>query len=285
MKNFISSLRKPFTILSFSLLALGMNAQIDMPQPSPGASFTQKVGMTELKVEYSRPSAKGRKIMGDVVPLNNELWRTGANTATKFTTSDSITIAGKGLPKGTYILMTRPGADEWEIIFNKNQQVSASNYKPEDDVLKVKVKSMKLPYNVETFTISTNNITSSSCDVELMWENTIVKIPVTNDVDGKVMAQIKQKLDGPTQSEYFSMSQYYFDSGKDIKQALEFANKAEAKGERFWMLRHKSLILAKMGDKAAAIKTAKRSLELAKEAKNNDYIRMNEASLAEWAKM
>ena len=277
----------PLSILAILAFVTVSNAQIEMPQPSPGASLTQKVGMAEIKIEYSRPSMKGRKIMGEVVPFG-DVWRTGANSATKFTTSDSITIGGKGLAKGTYVVMTRPGKDSWEVIFNKNPAASASNYTPEiqkDDVVKVMGKPMTLPMSIENFTFNIGNITSNSANIEMMWENTYVTVPFTNDVDGKVMAQIKAKLDGPSQNDYFAMSQFYFDNGKGNAEALDFVNKAVAKGERFWMLRHKSLVQAKMGDKAGAIATAKRSMELAKNEKNMDYVRMNEKSIAEWTKM
>lgn len=276
-------MKQYFMLSILSLLAVCLQAQINMPQPSPGATVTQNVGLAEIKVEYSRPSAKGRKIMGGVVALNGEVWRTGANAPTKFTTSDSLTFMGKGLPKGTYVLTTRPGASSWDIMFNKNLGSSAFSPKPEDEVLKVSVSPVTMPINVETFTILIGNVTNNSATLDIVWADTYVSVPFTNAYEDKVMAQIKQKLDGPTQNEYFTMSQFYFDNGKSLSEALDFANKAIAKGERFWMLRHKSLVQAKMGDKAGAIVSAKRSLELAKEAKNNDYIRMNEASIAEWS--
>ena len=280
MKNFF----RPLSMVALLVLSFTINAQITTPQPSPGASFTQNVGLTEIKVEYSRPSMKGRKIFGGVVPFG-ELYRLGANSATKFTTTDSITIAGKGLAKGTYVMMAKPGASEWEIIFNKNPAVSVFNYKPEDDVLSVKVPSQQLPFAIESFTIMVGDITNTTASLDILWENTIVRVPFTNDVDSKVMAQIKQKLDGPTQGDYYAMSTYYFEAGKDSKQALEFVDKALAKGEpRFWMLRHRSLVQAKIGDKKGAIESAKKSLALAQAAKNNDYIRMNEASIKEWSK-
>lgn len=280
MKKFLT----PLSIGAFLLLSYTSQAQLETPAPSPASTVTQKVGMTEIKIEYSRPAMKGRKIFGaDVVPFG-DLWRTGANGATKITTTDSITVAGKGLAKGSYVLMTKPGKDSWEIIFNKNPAVSVFNYKPEDDVLKVNVKPINNPLTVESFTMGVSNITNTSADIEIAWENTVVRIPFTNDVDSKVMAQIKQKLDGPSQNDYFAMSQYYMEAGKDLNEALKFVNNAIAKGERFWMLRHKSLVQAKLGDKKGAIESAKRSLELAKEAKNNDYVRMNEKSIAEWSK-
>jgi Protein of unknown function (DUF2911) len=280
MKSFF----KPLSIAAFVALSFTTNAQISTPQPSPGASFTQNVGMAEIKVDYSRPAMKGRAIFGGVVPYG-DIWRTGANSATKFTTSDSITVAGKGLAKGTYVLMTRPGASEWEIIFNKNPTASAFGFKEEDNVLKVKVPSTELPFTVESFTIMIGDITNTGASLDILWANTIVRVPFTNDVDAKVMAQIKQKLDGPTQGEYYAMSTYYFEAGKDPKKALEFVDKAFEKGKpQFWMLRHKSLVQAKIGDKKGAIDSATKSLEMAKEAKNNDYIRMNEASIKEWSK-
>ena len=276
--SFILTVFIMFCTITFS------SAQINTPQPSPNASFTQKFGLTEIKVEYSRPGVKGRTIFGGVVPYG-ELWRTGANGATKFTTTDSITFGGKGLAKGTYVLLTKPGQNEWEIIFNKNPDVSVFNYKPEDNVLSVKVPVIGLPFSVESFAMITNNITNNSCDLQMLWENTMVSVPMTNDVDGKVMAQIKQKLEGPTAGEYGSMASYYLDNGKDPKQALDFMNKSLAMGgERFFTLRTKSLIQAKLGDKAGAIATAKKSLEMAKTEKNADYVRMNEKSIAEWSK-
>jgi hypothetical protein len=128
------------------------------------------------------------------------------------------------------------------------------------------------------------NITNTSASLDIMWEGTAVSIPFTNDIDSKIMAQIKQKLDGPSQADYFAMSQYYLESGKDNAKALEFVNKALEKGERFWMLRHKSLVQAKLGDKKGAIETARKSIAAAQEAKNMDYVRMNEKSIAEWIK-
>ncbi len=281
MKNFLKTL----SMAAFVALSFASNAQITTPQPSPTGSFTQNVGLAEIKVEYSRPAAKGRKIMGGVVPFD-AVWRLGANSPTKLTTTDSITFAGgKGLAKGTYVVMAKPGASEWEIIFNKNPTASAFGFKEEDNVLKVKAPSQSLPFAVESFTMMIGDITNTGASLDIMWENTVVRVPFTNDVDSKVMAQIKQKLDGPTQNDYYAMSTYYFDAGKDPKMALEFCDKAFAKGEpKFWMLRHKSLVQAKLGDKKGAIESANKSLAMAKEAKNPDYIRMNEASIKEWSK-
>ena len=282
MKNFLA----PLSIAALLTLSGPLNAQITMPAPSTTASVKQPVGMAEITLDYSRPSAKGRKIMGEIVPFG-AMWRTGANQPTKFTTTDSLTVMGKGLPKGTYVIMTKPGKDAWEVMFNKNPKANATDETalfPADNVVSISVPTMKTGMMVETFTMGIGNITNTSASLDIMWENTAISIPFTNDIDSKIMAQIKQKLDGPTQSDYFAMSQYYFESGKELAKSLEFADKALAKGERFWMLRHKSLVQAKMGDKKGAIDTAKKSLAAATEAKNGDYIRMNEKSIAEWSK-
>ncbi len=282
MKNFLA----PLSIAAFLTLAGTVNAQITMPAPSTTASVKQPVGMAEITLDYSRPSAKGRKIMGEIVPFG-AMWRTGANQPAKFTTTDSLTVMGKGLPKGTYVVMTKPGKDAWEVMFNKNPKANATDATalyPEDNVVSISVPAAKTGMMVETFTMGVNNITNTSATLDMMWENTLVSVPFTNDIDSKIMAQIKQKLDGPTQGDYYAMSQYYFDSGKELSKSLDFIDKALAKGERFWMLRHKSLVLAKMGDKKAAIEAAKKSLASAQEAKNMDYVRMNEKSIAEWSK-
>jgi hypothetical protein len=282
MKNFLA----PLSIAAFLTLSGSINAQITMPSASTTTSVKQPVGMAEITLDYSRPSAKGRKIMGEIVPFG-AMWRTGANSPTKFTTTDSLTVMGKGLPKGTYVIMTKPGKDAWEVMFNKNPKANATDETalfPADNVVSISVPAMKTGMMVETFTMGIGNITNTSASLDIAWENTMISIPFTNDIDSKIMAQIKQKLDGPTQADYFAMSQYYFDSGKELAKSLEFADKALAKGERFWMLRHKSLVQAKMGDKKGAIETAKKSLAAATEAKNGDYIRMNEKSIAEWSK-
>jgi Protein of unknown function (DUF2911) len=282
MKNFLAPLSIA-AILAFTSVA---TAQIQMPAASTTAQVKQPVGMADITLDYSRPSAKGRKIMGEIVPFG-AMWRTGANQPTKFTTTDSLTVSGIGLPKGTYVIMTKPGKDAWQVMFNKNPKANATDEKalyPEDNVVSITVPVTKTAVPVETFTMGIGNITNTSATLDIMWEGTAISIPFTNDIDSKIMAQIKQKLDGPSQNDYFAMSQYYLESGKDNAKALEFVNKALEKGERFWMLRHKSLVQAKLGDKKGAIETARKSMAAATEAKNMDYVRMNEKSIAEWTK-
>jgi hypothetical protein len=267
----------------FALSLLSSRAQIDVPVPSPASTVIQKFGLTEIKIDYSRPGIKGRKIFGNIVPFDS-IWRTGANSPTTFITNDSLTINGQGLPKGTYIILTRPGKASWDIIFNKNPLVSYENYIPKGDVLKINVPANKTNQTVESFTISISDIKSDNCNLNFEWENTAVQLHLTNDVHTKVMNQIKQKLAGPTQSEYTAMARFYYENNENINDALTYINKAVEMGEGYGNLRLKSLILAKSGDKKQAIAVAKKSLERAISFNNQDYIRMNKESIAEWEK-
>ena len=276
-------MKKIIYLLLFIIGLQNANAQIDVPAPSPGASFTQKFGLTEIKMEYSRPSVNGRIIFGNILPFDS-LWRTGANGPTTFTTQDSLTINGKGLPKGTYIILSKPGRTSWEIMFNKNPAVSYTNYLPQDDVLRLTVPVTKTSKKIETFTISVSDIKTNNCMLSFEWDNASVQIQLVHDVRSKVMKQIKQKNAGPTQSEYNAMAKYYYDNNESISDALTFINKAVAIGETMANLRLQSQILAKSGDKKQAIVAAKKSLEKAIAANNQEYVKMNKESIAEWEK-
>jgi len=276
-------MKKILYLLVFMITMQTVTAQIDIPAPSPGASFTQKFGFAEIKMEYSRPSVNGRVIFGGLLPFDS-LWRTGANGPTTFTTSDAITINGKELSKGTYIVLSKPGKSSWEIMFNKNPLVSYTNYKPQDDIIRITVPVTKTDLKTESFTISTTDVKSNSCKLVFAWDNTSVQLQLENDVRTKVMNQIKQKLAGPTQGEYNAMAKYYFDNNESITDAVAYINKAVSMGETMANLRLQSQILAKSGDKKQAIMAAKKSLEKAIAANNADYIKMNKDSIAEWEK-
>ena len=262
--------------------------QIELPAPSPTAAFSQKVGLTEVSINYSRPSKKGRAIFGDLVPYD-KLWRTGANSATKISFSDDVKIGGKDLPAGTYALFTIPGEKEWTIIFNKNSNQSGTgNYKESEDALRLTVKSRKIEDTIETLFIIIEDVKPTSAVIELGWESTIVHVPLEVSIDERIMASIEQAMTvGP--GTYQQAALYYQQSGKDLTQALEWMSKAlkihEAEGRNvFWMYRQKSLIEADMKKYSDAVTTAKVSLEKAKEAGNDDYVKMNTESIAEWSK-
>lgn len=273
---------KKVTILSILLLTFAtLQAQISMPQPSPLSTVTQKVGLTDVSITYSRPSAKGRKVFGDIVPYN-ELWRTGANRSVKFSISDSVTIAGKKMGKGDYSIFTIPGEKEWTLIINKAVELSGTNgYKQEDDVIRWTAVPIKTSFT-ESFTFNFANLTNTSADVELMWEETKVSFKIEVTVDDKVMKNIDAVMN-PSANSYFSAARYYYETERDSKQALAWINKAlELGGDKYWILRTKSLIQARMEDYKGAIETAEKSKALALADEDGAYVKMNDASIAEW---
>lgn len=266
------------------------SAQIETPAPSPLAKFSQKVGLTDVSIEYSRPSMKGRKVYGDLVPFG-ALWRTGANMATKFTFSDDVKIGGKDLKAGTYALFTIPGKDEWTVIFNTNyNQGGTGNYKESEDVLRIKVQPVTMDVTVETFMILLDNVKANSALINIVWENTVVPVPLEVSIDARVEASIQKTLNpSPSANDYYAAAVYYREAGKDLNQALSWINECikiheAANRNVFWVYRQKSLIEADMKNYKGAVKTAQLSLEKAKEANNQDYIKMNNESIAEWSK-
>ena len=282
MMKFIST---TCLLVAFTALA---QAQIKTPAASPVAKFGQEVGLVQVDVEYSRPSSKGRKIFGDLVPYG-QLWRTGANASTKVNISDEVKAGGIALPKGNYALYTIPGEKEWTIIFYKNTTFwgapDTKDFAEADVAARFNVPAVKTSEATETFTIALANLKNNGADLEIRWENTKVAIPLTVDTDAKVLADIKRQMDGPSASTYYAAGRYYFDEKKDMNQALTWVNKSlEMGGEKFWMVRTKALILAELGRYKDAIAAAERSSELAKTENNADYQRMNEKSIAEWKK-
>jgi hypothetical protein len=260
-------------VILFAMIS-SVNAQINLPKPSPSSTVIQKVGLADVTIAYSRPSMKGRKIFGDVVPLD-KMWRTGANEPTKITLSDTVSFEGTKVAPGEYALYSIPGATEWTIILGKNAKTGVNDYKEDQQAAKFKVKSEKACAPVETFTIGFANVSTNSAYVQLNWENTQVKFKIENEVDSKVMAEIKQKMDNSFV--YYQAATYYYDTNRDMKQALEWVNKATEKSAQFWQLHMKAKIQVKLGDCKGATETAQKSIELAKVAKNDEYVKMNEA--------
>ena len=246
------------------------------PQPSTTQIIKQNFGLSSVELSYSRPNAKGRKVMGDLVPFG-KVWRTGANQATTLTFGDDVTIGGKKIPAGKYGLISIPDKDSWTLIITKQLDItSPAAYKPENDVVQVKAKAISLQDKVETFTIQFENVKSNSCDLKLQWENTAVVLPVSTDVDSKVVAQINNIMTKDNLP-YFNAAMYYMDNGKDLNQALVWFNKAaEQNPTAFWVHHQRANCLAKLGKKQDAIAAANKSLQLATEAKNTDYVKLNE---------
>lgn len=258
------------------------SAQVQTPQPSPAASVSTVVGLTDVKIDYSRPSLKGRKIFGekDVMYPHGTIWRTGANAGTKISFSDEVKVEGITVPKGEYLIFTWPGATEWTVSLYKDIALggNTNGYDKSKEAANFKVKSEKLTAPVETLTINIGDIAadSKSAKVQLAWEYTSVKFTIVVDYDSKVMKSIEASTK-VNPNNYFQAAVYYLENGKDIKQALEWVNKAaEANPTAFWILYQKARIQKAAGDKAGALATSKASWEAAQKAGNRDYQTMNE---------
>jgi hypothetical protein len=261
-------------------------AQVKTPAPSAGAKVMQTVGMTDITVEYSRPSARGRKIMGNLVPFG-EVWRTGANQVTKITLSGDVSIQGETLKKGSYAILTIPSQKTWEVHFFTYEKSSWSSYTKKEATLIVKTDSKQSEMKMESFSISFDGMDAGKANMYFAWENTVVPLAIDTKVDAAVMKSIDKMLAGPSAGDYYTMGSYIYDSGregKELEQALEYVQKATKVEEpRFWQVRKEALILAKLGKTKEAIKTAKLSMALAEKANNKDYVKMNRDSIDEWS--
>lgn len=270
----IKKTSKALLFLAFGMITLNSVAQkITVPAPSPLQTTTQKFGLGEITVEYSRPVAKGRTIFGDVVPYG-KVWRTGANGTTKITFTDNVKIEGKEVKAGTYGLYSVPNKDSWEVMLYSDLTLNGNvgDYKTENEVARFKVKPAKTAAKVESFTINVDNILPTEATLTISWENTLVPLKITTDIDARVMKSIDEsiKSDKP---EYFRAATYYFENGKDLNQALTWVNKATDENPKaFYMFLLKAKIEYASKDKAAGKASAEKTIALAKEAKNEDYV-------------
>ena len=299
-KNFITKTTLIALIISISLLSSCDNVsssieiekkpttklKITTPQPSPKATVEQRVGLTDISIEYSRPGVRGRTIFGDLVPFG-KTWRTGANSNTKVTFSSDVSIDGQTLNAGSYGLYTVPNENSWEVMFYSESDNSGVPRDWDDTkvVAKTSVEVYSMPMNVETFTITFDDVSGTSATLGILWEKTYVGIKLEVPTDKLVSETIDAVMAAsPEAGDYYNAAIYYRQQDLDIKKANEWMEKAMSLTENpaFWQLRQQSLIYAKMGETEKAIAVAEKSLELSKEAGNEAYIKMNTESLSEW---
>mgnify|MGYP001234139370 FL=1 len=281
-------MKKLFTILLI-LTSFTSYSQLKTPSASTASEIEQVVGLTEIEIDYNRPSKKGRNIFGNLVPYG-KIWRTGANSGTEISFSTDVTINGQNIKEGTYSIFSIPNKDSWEIIlyadtdlwsvprnWDENKIIFQSNFKT----------IMNNDKSVETFTISFDNITNNDFDLVFSWDDTYVIIPINVPTRSLVDNQIKSIMsDNPKSSDYYSAAVYYLQENNKLDVALDWMNKAidMIENPRFFQLRQFSLILAANGKYREAIKVAKKSLELSIQANNQDYVKMNNDSISEWSK-
>lgn len=281
-------MKKLFLFLCTAGIMSATQAQVQAPQPSPFTKIEQKVGLTDVSLEYSRPGMRDREIFGNLVPYG-KVWRTGANENTKITFSDNVTIQGEELKAGTYAIYTIPKEDEWEVMFysDANNWGNPAEWDKDKVALKAMAEVMELPFEMETFTIMIDDLKNDSAALNFVWANTVASLSFKVPTEEKTMASIEKTMNGPGANDYFAAATYYHDSNKDLEQAYKWINKSLELGnpDAFWILRKKSLIAADLGKKEEAIAAAKKSLAEAEKAGNQDYVKMNKDSLKEWGTM
>ncbi len=267
-------------------------AQINTPQPSPAGSVSSTVGLTEITIDYFRPGVKGRQIFGTgdsfLVPYG-EMWRTGANSGSKLTISTDANIGGTDVKAGTYLIVTVPGADEFEFMLYSDPSIGGNLSAMEDDkiAMRTKVPVTEFQYDIGsmTFAITSISADNTSADIWFGWEKTVFTVPVKVDYDDMVMAQIeKNTMVNPVN--YVQAANYYFNTGKDMEKALQWMNMYFESGDfghQFWNIHTKAAILAKLGRDKEAIETAEMSLKKAEANENGDfgYIKRNKDLIAE----
>ena len=280
-------MKKILISLAIIITQFTIEAQVQTPQASPKATINQVVGLTDVEVVYSRPSARGRAVFGNLVPFG-KLWRTGANENTIVSFSDDVVIGGKKLKKGKYALYTVPNIQSWEVVFytTTDNWGTPAEFKEENVALRTTVKEESMPKAADTFTIGINGLDSNYAFLEISWENSFVAVKFEVPTQEKAIANVEKALAGPSVGDYFSAAQFFYQSNGDINKARSYVDKAlEMSAQKpFYYLRLKSLIQAKQGDKKAAIETAKVSLTASEAAGNQDYAKMNKDSISEWSK-
>jgi hypothetical protein len=275
-------LRSALVCAAGVVLTTGLFAQtppIEFPAPSPHCTLKQRVGLTDVEVVYSRPGVKGREVFGSLVPYG-QVWRTGANQSTKVTFSTPVKLNGAEVPAGTYALYTIPGADEWTVILSKNLKLNgAFGYDAKDDLLRVKAKPMNLGTKLENFTIEFTDVRDESAILFLGWDQTLVPVKLEVEVASKLVPQIEAAMSGSGEKKpYYQSAMFYYDHGLDLDKASKWIDAAVKGNETYYIVHLKAKILAKRGDKEAAIAAAKRSTELAIKADGpqSGFVKLNQ---------
>jgi hypothetical protein len=268
-----------------SVLYAQETKKIEFPQPSPSASVKEKVGVTAVSIDYSRPSARERKIFGGLVPYG-AVWRTGANAATKITFGTDVKLGGAAVPAGSYALFTIPGEAEWTVILSKvvDGQWGSYSYDKKDDQARVMVKPIAMAEPMETMTISVQDLHAGKANLVIAWEKTKVPVEIDTDVVAKLKPQIEAAMVGSGEKPYFAAAMFYYENDLDMALAKTWIEAAvKEKPDAVWMVYRKGLILKKAGDKDGAMAAAKQALALASKQEGElkaEYTRLSEGLIA-----
>jgi hypothetical protein len=261
-------------------------AQLDLPRPSPNATVSQTVGLTDVTITYCRPGVKGRVIWGGLVPYD-QVWRTGANEATTITFADDVTIEGAKLPAGTYGLFTIPGKGEWTVIFNKTaKQWGAYQYKQADDALRIKVKPHEAPFR-ELLTFCFPAVSAESATVAMAWDKLAVLFTFKVDTNAKVLAAARKAIAEAKPDDWrtsYRAAAFCLDNDVNLPEARTWLAKSVAVKETMYNLAGQARFLALDGKKAEAIALAKKAIAVGKAADPKADTAMVDNLIKEWEK-
>lgn len=268
-------------VLIFILSLSTFGQQLKTPRPSPEATVIQFIGVTEVKIDYSSPGVKGRKIWGELVPFG-EIWRTGANEATTITFSDAVKINGNELPAGTYGIHTIPNENEWEFIFSKDTKVDgSSNYDKEKEVLRVKAKPEEHHF-MERMTFLFTDVTDNSVSVNLLWDKLKVSFKIETNTQELFLSKAREQLSwSPT----FQAAQYCLTNNTNLEEAYKWIEASCLINEVYWNARVKAQIQNKLGMKNESIATMEKAIALGSKMEEApfDYDNMKKM-LEDWKK-
>lgn len=240
-------------------------AQLDLPRPSPNAKVSQTIGLTEISVDYSSPAVKNRPIWGTLVPYN-QIWRTGANQATKITFSRDVTFGGKTIPAGSYALLTIPTKGAWTVILNKKTDQSGTlrEYKAEQDLVRFSVNPQPAPHR-ERMTFLFVDFTDDAGLLNLEWEKLRVAIPIKVKTEEHALANISKSLDG-TWRTYANAARYMGETKKDFDTGLRYIDLSLGLKEDWYNVWIKATLLAGKGKFKEAIVQGEKAQALGKKA-------------------
>lgn len=261
--------------------------QVETPELSPRANVKQTVGLTNFELDYSRPSLRGRELFSDILAYD-EMWRTGANKNSMLSFDTDVVIEGKELKAGNYAIFTKPQADKWDIYFYNDTENWGTPEKWEEDkvIATISAPVQKSVSTTETFTISFSDLGTEKFNLVFAWSDVTLNLEVELPTKELTAASIVKTMSGPSDRDYYGAASYYLSSGENLEDALDYIKKAvEIRGDgAYWYLRKQSLIEYELGQKKAAIATAKKSLASAEKAGNKGYVNMNKESIEEWTK-
>lgn len=251
--------------------------ELELPWASPAAAVTQRIGVTDVTIHYHRPALKGRDLDRDLAALakSKQVWRLGANEATKLVVSDPIRLCGEEIPAGEYALFALPAADEWTFIVSRQAKNWGSfGYDPKQDVTRIYVEPKTGGENVEWLTFAIDPTSPTTAVLRLEWAKLRLAMPIEVDVDAIVAQRIEQKiaeLDAKDWDTRLAIAKYWCERGEHLERANGLIDEALALQRHFWTCEWKAKILDKLGRREEAIPLLEEAIRLAEGRAPKEY--------------